>query len=146
MGRIILGIVAGFIAWSILWVGSDQLMIMYIPWYGQHQIAFERAIVNHDVFTASNTVLLLHTLRSVIISLISGYIAALVAGENRRSPLLLGILLLLFGIFVQAMAFNYLPIWYHIVFLVLLVPATIIGGKLRRAAIAVPPSGELEEA
>ena len=146
MGRIILGIVVGFIAWSILWVGSDQLMITYIPWYGQHQIAFERALVNNEAFTASNTILIMHIFRSVIISLVSGYLAALVAGENRRSPLWLGILLLLFGVFVQAMAFKYLPIWYHILFLALLIPVTMIGGKLRRTGTGAPQPSEPQEA
>ncbi|MBK7804117.1 MAG: hypothetical protein IPJ55_15925 [Chloracidobacterium sp.] len=42
MIRIILGVIAGFLAWSIVWIGSDQVMVSTIAWYGEHQNAFER--------------------------------------------------------------------------------------------------------
>jgi hypothetical protein len=135
MVRIILGVIAGFIAWSIMWVGSDQVLISSIGWYGEHQLAFQRAMFNQEPFEASSTILVMHLVRSVIISLISGYLAALVAGENRRSPLALGVVLLLFGIMVQVVAWRYIPIWYHFVFLFLLIPVTIAGGKLRKASM-----------
>ena len=61
----------------------------------------------------------------------AGFLAAFIANENKKAPLALGILLLLFGLMVQVMAWSYLPIWYHAIFLVLLVPVTMIGGRLR---------------
>ena len=131
MVRIILGVIAGFIAWSILWVGSDQILIATLDWYGEHQSAFKDALTNGGSFQASTTILVMNLVRSVIISLIAGYLAALIANENRRAPLALGILLLLFGIMVQAIAWRYIPIWYPLLFLGLLVPVTIVGGKLR---------------
>src|SRR4051812_29892101 len=109
MVRIIFGVIAGFIAWSIMWVGSDQVLISSIGWYGEHQLAFQRAMFNKEPFEASNTILVMHLVRSVIISLISVSLAALVAGENRRSPLALGVVLLLFGIMVQVVAWRYIP-------------------------------------
>jgi hypothetical protein len=131
MLRIILGVIVGFVVWSILWLGSDQLMIQTIGWYGDHQHAFERAMVNKEAFLPDLTILIMNIVRSVIISLISGYIAVLAAGENRRSTMILGICLLLFGLMVEVVAWNYLPVWYHLVFLVLLIPATIAGGKIK---------------
>lgn len=134
MARIILGVFTGFIVWSILWVGSDQVLINAIDWYGAHQHGFEKAMVNKEPFAPKMIVLLMHLVRSIIISLIAGYLAALVAKENKRAPMALGILLLLFGAMVQFMAWNYLPIWYHFIFLFLLIPVTIAGGKLRKTA------------
>jgi hypothetical protein len=135
MIRIILGVVAGFIAWSILWLGSDQLLIsLSRDWYGNHQYAFQNAMVNQTPFTPDTTILLLHLLRAVIISILAGFLAAIVARENRRTPMILGVLLLLFGIAVQALAWSYLPIWYHVIFLALLIPMTILGGRLKRTA------------
>lgn len=135
MARTILAVIAGFIAWSILWVGSDQVIANVSPdWWGAHQLAMERAITNQTEFTADSTILILNIVRSAIISLLSGFLAAMVAGENRRSALWLGILLLLVGIFVQTMMWNYIPIVYHLVFLALLVPMTILGGKLKSSA------------
>lgn len=132
MVRIIIGVVAGFIVWSILWVGSDQvLMNLSKGWYGAHQVAFENAMFNSEAFVADTTILVLHILRSIIFSLMAGFLAAFIANENRRAPLALGILLLLFGLMVQVMVWIYLPLWYHAIFLLLLVPVTVIGGRLR---------------
>lgn len=134
MLRVILGVIAGFIAWSILWVGSDQVMMSAIGWYGEHQHAFEKAMTNGSAFTADTTILAMHIIRSVVISIMSGFLAAIIANENRRSTLILGIILFLFGAGVEAVAWNYLPIWYHVVFLALIIPMTILGGKLRKSA------------
>lgn len=137
MVRIILAAIAGFIAWSILWVGSDQVLMSAMPdWYGAHQLGFERAMTNKEAFAPDMTILVMHIVRSIIISIMSGFLAAMIAGENRRSPLILGVLLLLFGIMVEVMAWNYLPIWYHIVFLALLIPMTLLGGRLKSSAPA----------
>ena len=59
---------------------------------------------------------------------------AFIARGNRNAPLGLGILLFLFGAMVQAMAWNYIPIWYHVIFLALLIPMSILGGRLKRTA------------
>lgn len=134
MLRIVLGVIAGFIAWSILWVGSDQLMIQSMGWYGEHQNAFQRAMFNKEAFSPDTTVLIMNIIRSIIVSLISGYVAALVANEARRTTMALGVLLLLFGIMVEVIAWNYLPLWYHFIFLFLLIPVTMAGGRLRKAA------------
>lgn len=135
MVRMILGVVVGFIVWSVLWLGSDQVLIsLSRSWYGKHQFAFEDAMLNQSAFTPDNTILLMHLVRAAIISLMSGFIAAFVAGENRKAPMFLGILLLLFGLMVQVMAWSYLPIWYHVTFLILLVPLTVAGGRLRQAS------------
>lgn len=132
MVRMILGILVGFIVWSILWVGSDQLLMVLSPrWYGDHQTSFMRAVEGATTFTPDTTILLLHLVRAAVITLLAGYLAAMIAREISRAPLILGVLLLLFGIFVQAMAWNYLPMWYHLLFLLMLVPLSVAGGRLR---------------
>ncbi|MBC7901599.1 MAG: hypothetical protein H7070_16275 [Saprospiraceae bacterium] len=132
MGRIILGAIAGFITWSIVWVGSEKVLSAIWPeWYGAHQIAFEAAVSSGGQFTADTTILLMNIVRSSIISVMSGFLAALIAGENKRSPLILGFLLVAFGLLIVAMSWSYIPVWYHVVFTALLIPMTIVGGKLR---------------
>ena len=91
-------------------------------------------MANKEPFAADSMILLIHLVLSVIVSFISGYIAALVSGENKRSPLWLGVVLLLVGILVEAAYWSYIPIWYHLLFLVLLVPVTVAGGKLRKTS------------
>lgn len=134
MVRIILGIVVGFIAWSILWVGSEQVLMSAWRDYGGHKFEFDKAMDNQTSLPANTTILIVDLIRSVIISLMAGFLAAFVANENKKTNLVLGILLLAFGLFVQYIAWDYLPIWYHFLFLFLLVPVTIAGGKLRTSA------------
>jgi uncharacterized membrane protein YeaQ/YmgE (transglycosylase-associated protein family) len=133
MTRIILGAIAGFIVWAILWVGSDALMAAISPgWYGQSLIDFQAAIENKTAYTVDSIILIMALIRSVIFSIVAGFVAASIAKESSRAPLLAGVLLLLFGIFIQSIYWNYVPLWYHIPFLLLLVPVTLFGGKLKR--------------
>ncbi len=139
MVRIILGVIAGFVVWSIVWIGSDQvLMNLSRGWYGAHQHSFESAMLNQTPFTPDNTILAMHILRSIIISLMAGFLESFIANENKKAPLILGVLLLLFGLMVQIMAWKYLPVWYHVAFLALLVPVTVLGGKLKKSATVIP--------
>jgi len=133
MIRIILGVIVGFIAWTIMWLGSDYVLTASFPWYASEQSKFMLAIYTERAsFEPSITMLIVDIARSVIASFLVGYLAAFIAGENRKSILALGILLLAVGIYFEMTVWRYLPVWYHLVFLFLLIPATIAGGKLKR--------------
>ena len=133
MGRIILGVIVGFIAWSIIWVGGNEVLASLSPgWYGAYKLQFEKAAFNNTPFEASSIMMIFHLFRSVIASLLSGFLAAFVANENRRTTMILGVILLVVGIIVQSMVWNLLPIWYHLIFLLLLIPVTIAGGYLKK--------------
>lgn len=132
MLRIILAIIIGFIVWSVLWVGTDVVLSLISQnWYGKAFTDFQAAVDNKTPYTIDSVILIVSLIRSVIFSVISGFITALIAKENTKSTLGLGILLLLFGIFVQSVYWNYIPLWYHLLFLGLLIPMTILGGKLK---------------
>lgn len=73
-------------------------------------------------------------------SAVAGFLPAMIAGENKRAPLILGFMLLAMGLLKLAMSWAYVPIWYHIIFTAILIPMTImailipmiiIGGKLK---------------
>lgn len=132
MLRLILGIIVGFVVWSILWVGSDAVFMAVSDWYGKHHTEFDAAVTNNQPFAVDSTVLIIGLVRSVIFSVIAGFVTAAIAHENTLSTLGLGVLLLAFGIFVQSVYWNYVPLWYHIPFLLLLIPMTFVGGKLRK--------------
>ena len=133
MLRIVAGVIVGFIVWSILWVGSDAVFSGISPgWYGKHHAELEQAVTNKTSFMSDSTILLIALARSVIFSIISGFIAALIARENTKSPTALGVLLLLFGVYIQSIFWNHAPLWYHVSFLLLLVPMTILGGRLKK--------------
>lgn len=134
MVRVILGVVAGFVVWSILWVGSDQVLINASKgWYGAHQSAMETAVYNGGPFTADTTIMLIRLVISIVASIMAGFIASFIALGNARATLALGVVLLIVGIAVQAMLWNVQPVWFHVIFLILLVPLTILGGRLKKS-------------
>ena len=132
MVRIVLGVISGFIAWLIAWFGSEKILSAIWPeGFGAHQRAFEAAIIAKDgQFTADTTMLLTHIVLGSIVSVMSGSLAALIARENTRAPLVVGCLLLAVGLLKAVMSWPYVPIWYHIIFTAIRLPMAIIGGKL----------------
>ena len=134
--KIILGIIVGFVVWSIVWVGGEAFLASTISpdWIGQYSREAEKALFNNEPMKHDNAIALIHLIRSIFTSIIAGYMCALVAGEFKRSTLILGIILLAVGLMVQIMAWAVFPVWYHILFLLLLIPMTMLGGKLRRSS------------
>ena len=130
MLRIVLGVIAGFFAWLIVWVGSEKVIGAIWPAFGVHQKAFEEAIKNGGEFSPNSTMLLTHIVIGSILAVGSGSLAALIAGENARAPLVVGCLLLAMGLLKAYMSWPYVPIWYHVIFTAILLSMAIIGGKL----------------
>ncbi len=128
--RIVLGVIVGFISWIIVWVGSEKALSAIWPAFGVHQKAFEGAIKNGGSFTAETGPLFTHIVIGSIVSIMAGSLAALIAGENARAPLVVGCLLLALGIAKAVMSWQYVPIWYHLIFTAILLPMAIAGGKL----------------
>jgi uncharacterized membrane protein (DUF485 family) len=131
MLQIALGVVAGFFAWIIVWFGSEKILSVIFPeGFGVHQRAFQEAIEKHTQFTADTSLLLVHIILGLIVSALSGFLAAWIAGGNDRAPLILGVLLLAFGVLKAVLSWRYAPIWYQLIFTVLLFPMVFAGGKL----------------
>ncbi len=120
MLKIILGVVAGFFVWSILWVGTDA--VLKAVWAGYKE--------NVEAMSFSPAMLIVPLILSAVCSITAGFVAALIAGENSKSPLILGALLLIAGIFAQMGVWDKIPLWYHLAFWILLIPMTVLGGKL----------------
>lgn len=134
MVRIILGVIAGFIAWSVVWVGSEQMLGKIWAEYGAHSLDAERALTNGTALDSSPAIAIANLIRSFLTSIIAGYLAALVAGEYKRSTMILGVILVAVGIAVEYMFWNLAPAWYHVLFVLFLLPMTILGGRLRRTS------------
>ena len=135
MVRIVLGVIAGFIAWLAAWFGGEKILSAIWPeGFGVHQRAFEEAVKNGGQFTADTNMLLTHIVLGSIVSVMSGFLAASIAGENKRAPLVLGFLLLAVGLLKVVMSWPYVPIWYHVIFTAILLPMTIMGGRLKTTA------------
>lgn len=118
--RTILSIIAGFIVWSVIWVTADA--VLRTAW-----TSYDESIKG---MTFNSVMLIIPLVLSVTASIISGYVTAVTARENTRSTLILGIVLFIVGLLVQISVWDKIPLWYHLAFLILLIPATVFGGKL----------------
>lgn len=133
MLRIILGVIVGFVVWTIVWLGTDAVLTVISPnWYAKNIADLNTAAANGQPYKSETIMTLMALGLSVICSFVSGFAAALVAKENVKSTLILGILLLIVGVSVSVSFWNYFPLWYHILFSFLLIPVTILGGKLKK--------------
>ncbi len=130
-----MGVIAGFFAWIVLWVGIEKVLSAAMPeWYGAPQAAFQDVIENGPGpagYTAVTHLLAMHILIVIIVAAASGFVSAAVSGENKRAPFSLAVLLLVVGLLKVVMSWPYVPLWYHIVFTVVLLPMAIMGGKLK---------------
>jgi hypothetical protein len=121
VGRTIIAVLAGASVWAILWVGGTQAVAAAFP----------------DLLAAGQPVTHTGALIGLIIyslplSVLAGYVTAAVAvGDRMRAVWILSVLQLALGILVETSSWNLTPVWYHLVFLALIVPATVYGGALR---------------
>ena len=119
MLRSILSVVAGYAVWTLIYLGGNATLGVFMP------DAFQSGTVSDP------TVLILMLASSCLASLAAGYTTALVAGA--RPMLHAGWLvasLLATGIPVQISAWDDLPPWFHLTFLILLIPIPLAGAKL----------------
>jgi len=134
MLRIVLGVVAGFVSWVIVWFVGETILSVMWPSFGEHQAAFQAAIeagprIPH--FYSDSTFLAIHCVLASIVSLLAGLVSAFVAGENKRAPLIVGLLLLALGLLKAVTSWPLVPIWYHILFTAILLPLTIAGATMK---------------
>jgi hypothetical protein len=132
MLRIVFSVIAGFIAWLIMWIGGEMILSALWPeGFGVHQRAFQEAIEKGGPFTAVRTLLVVHLVLVPVVSTVAGFLAAVIAGENKWAPMVLGFLLLAMGFAKMVMTWSFVPIWYHVLFTGSLVLMPIVGGKLK---------------
>lgn len=118
----ILGVVAGYAAWSILWVASTGGIRAAMPGSFDEQGG-----------TDSAGLLLFFLGLSVVLSILAGWLTARIAGAVKGPALWTGALLLATGVPIEIAGWGLVPAWYHLIFLAALVPAVYAGGSIRTA-------------
>jgi hypothetical protein len=119
-GRAILAVLAGAAVWATLWVGGTQAA----------QTAFPSILAKGQAVTHTGALLGL-ILYSLPLSMLAGYVTAAVAAKDPMPAVwALAALQLSLGIIAEVSAWSLTPVWYHVVFLVLVVPATVYGGLM----------------
>ena len=121
MGRAILAVVVGYVGWTVLWLGGNAAIRAVWP----------DAIPAEGPITATWPLLLTLAL-SVVCSLVAGGSAATLAHGRRGPVLVMALLLLVTGLGVQASVWTRMPLWFHLPFLILIVPMCLVGGRYGR--------------
>ena len=121
--RAAVAVLVGFGIWTVLWLGGASAVGALFP---EEMQAYTDGQGLHATAPLA-TILAL----SIVASLAAGASAASVARQRAfGASFALGVLLLLVGLGVQVSAWDAMPVWYHVAFLVLLLPVTLSGARL----------------
>jgi hypothetical protein len=124
MARKILGVAAGLAVWSLIVIVAGTIMRRSWPAYAS--VA--------DAMTFTLPMLVARLSISTVATLVAGLVTAFIIRRSVVARLMPGVLLILGFIPVHIMLWDIFPVWYHLTFLVSLVPLTYLGGTIAGAA------------
>lgn len=118
--RVGIAVTAGVLLWGLLWnLGTAGLAGLFPA---------DLAGVEH---IESTSLLLLMLAYSALLSSAVGWLAARIGGESAFiATLVLSVVNLAIGSLVQTIYWAMMPLWYHLLFLALILPTTLLGGRL----------------
>lgn len=120
MLKSILSVVAGYVTWTVIFLGGAQAIMR-----------LRTGVYDESGYTRDVPALCLFLTLSVLASVMAGYVGGLVAnGKHLKHGIALAICLLATGIPVQMAGWDKLPAWYNLAFLILLAPMTLLGIRL----------------
>ena len=120
MLRVVIGVIAGYALWTAIWLGGNQVLFA-----GAAEV-----VKRGEPYRAAGPLTGILAL-SVVCSLVAGLVTAVIARKRApRAVLIMAGLLLVTGVAVQAGVWALMPIWYHLLFLALLIPVAVFGGRL----------------
>jgi hypothetical protein len=121
--RSVLAISVGFVVWSVIWLGSYPIASSVSP-----------ESFRGDSPMQTTGIAIVFIFVSIICSGAAGCATAkLSKTSSARNVMILAAILLAVGLFVEVSNWALSPVWYHLLFLVLLIPTTIAGGKLGKS-------------
>ena len=122
MWRTIGSVVAGLVAWAVIVTILNFGLRAALPGYHAAEATLQ--------FTAAMKAGRL--IEAAITSLAAGMVVGLIEPSKRWAPALAGVIVLALFLPVHIQLWNKFPVWYHLTFLVPLVPLVVLGGMLTR--------------
>lgn len=131
MKRAILAFIVGAVVWVLVVSLLDRALRFVIPGYAaaEPRMAFTVGMMAARLIIAAIT------------SLAAGAATAVIAPASPPVPWVLGVVMLLVFIPDHLRLWSLFPLWYHLTFLVTLVPLVVLGARLRQAAAITPGAG-----
>ncbi len=133
MWRTVGAIVAGLVAWAVIVTLLNFGLRLAIPGYhaAETTLQFTLAMKLERLTEAALT------------SIATGVVVGRIAPSKKWAPWLVGLIVLAMFLPVHFSLWNKFPIWYHLAFLVPLVPLAGLGGMLARTAGHSVPQPEI---
>lgn len=122
MVRAILGVVLGVVVWVVVVTVLNFGLRAMMP--GLHEA--------EATFAFTLPMLAGRLVESALATLAGGAVARLIAPSSRYAPIALGVLLTALFVPLHISLWDKFPLWYHLTFLVSLLPLTLLGGMLVR--------------
>jgi hypothetical protein len=119
MAKKILGVIAGLVVWVL--VVTLAGLIMRNAWPAYASVA--------DAMTFTLPMMLARLSIGAVATVMTGWVTAIITRRSTISTLLPGVLLLVAFIPQHISLWEKFPVWYHLTFLLSLVPLTFLGGK-----------------
>ena len=120
MGRAVLSIVAGLVAWAVVITLLNFGLRAAIPGYHAAEATLQ--------FTLAMKIGRLA--EAALTSLAAGAVAGLFAPSNKWAPWAVGLIVLAMFLPVHVQLWSKFPVWYHLTFLVPLAPLVALGAAL----------------
>jgi hypothetical protein len=130
MIRSTLGVIAGLVMWVI--IAAVAGVIMRSAWPAYAAVA--------DAMTFTLPMMIARLSIGAFATLAMGYVTAVVARQSMLATLLSGVVLLLAFIPEHISLWNKFPVWYHLTFLLSLVPLSYVGGTIASARRSLVPA------
>ncbi|WP_404712215.1 hypothetical protein [Sphingomonas sp. MMS24-J13] len=121
MVRTFLGVIAGLVTWAVVATILDIGVRYGIPGYREAEPTL--------LFTLPMKIARLSL--AVIASLGAGFVTRLIAPASRMAPWIVGLVMLALFLPSHIQIGARLPLWYHLFFLLTLVPLVVLGAQLR---------------
>ena len=130
MWRSVASIVAGLISWAVIVSLLNFGLRAAMPGYHAAEATLQ--------FTAAMKAGRL--IEAALTSLAAGVVVSSVAPDKKWAPWLVGLIVLVLFLPMHVQLWNEFPVWYHLAFLVPLVPLVALGASLRRARRTSEPT------
>ncbi len=124
MKRALLALIAALLAWAVTATLLDVGLRSLIPGYHAAEATF----------TFTTAMQLARLAIAAITSLVAGAVASRVAPLSPRVPWIAGALLLALFLPEHVRVWRSFPLWYHLLFLVTLVPLMVLGARIARGS------------
>jgi hypothetical protein len=120
MARKIIAFVCGLVAWVLVASLLNRLLRLGLTGYAAAEPTMAFSLSMQWARLALGA----------LASLTAGFVVARVAPDGGRLPLILGVLVLVVFLPVHYNLWHKFPIWYHLTFLLTIVPLVLIGARL----------------